>query len=232
MLNWAARYLPILRVLKRELDESDSILEIGSGPFGIGRFYHVPFVGCDVGFSAKPRAPMSPVMASATELPFKDRSFEAVVVSDVLEHVPPDRRMAVVREAMRVTHKLAIFGFPSGSQAFDCDRKLAETYDRRQKVKPEWLREHMLHQFPTETLFEGLKRDWVITSFGNENVHFHHWIMRKEMYRVWDCCFKILLATLPSIVEFILKRTDQEPYYRRIVVIRRNPNPDLVAAEL
>ena len=232
MLNWTVRYLPILRILKRELDESESILEIGSGPVGIGKFYPVPFVGCDVSFAWEPRAPMSPVMASATELPFKDRSFDGVIASDVLEHVPPDRREVVVSEAMRVARKLAIFGFPSGSQAFDCDRELAQIYDRRQKAKPEWLQEHMLHPFPTVALFEGLQRDWIITSFGNENIHFHYWIMQKEMNGAWRRCFKIVLAAFPRIVESILKRTDQEPCYRKIVVIRKTPKPDLAVVEL
>ena len=41
--------------------------------------------------------------------------FAAVVASDVLEHVPPQHRLTVVKEALRVTRKVAIFGFPAGS---------------------------------------------------------------------------------------------------------------------
>ena len=174
---------------------------------------------------------MFPVMATATELPFRNRSFDVVVASDVLEHVSPDRRMAVVQEAMRVTRKLAIFGFPSGVQAFECDRKLAQLYDRRQKARPEWLEEHMLNPYPTEILFEGLKQEWAIKSFGNENLHFHDWIMRTEMNGAWGRCFKILLATLPRMVESILRWADKEPYYRRMVVIRKDSKSILTAAQ-
>ncbi len=48
MLNWAARYFPIVRVLKQHLNGTDSLLEIGSGSVGVGKFYPAAFVGCDV----------------------------------------------------------------------------------------------------------------------------------------------------------------------------------------
>jgi hypothetical protein len=223
MLNRAARYFPILRALKRQLAENDSILEIGSGAYGLGEFYFRPFVGCDVSFFTQPRAPMSPVLATATQLPFSDRSFDAIVVSDVLEHVPPDCRMAVIREALRVMRKVAIFGFPQGPQAFEYDRRLAEMYAEQQLEAPVWLQEHMRHPFPTETLFENLPREWDVKSFGNESLNFHYWVMRKEMHRLWNYSFLFLLALIPRVVEYILRRADHEPYYRKIVVIERHP---------
>src|SRR5271155_5182490 len=113
MLNWAARYYPILRALKQHsLLSTGSILEIGSGPAGLGTFRKVPFVGCDLSFSWTPEWPMTPVIASATDLPFGDNSFDAVVASDVLEHIPPELRATVISEALRVARKLVIFGFP------------------------------------------------------------------------------------------------------------------------
>jgi len=164
---------------------------------------------------------MRPVIATATGLPFGDESFDAVVVSDVLEHVPPEHRAAVIQEALRVMRRVAVFAFPCGSQAFDYDRKLAETYDREQQIRPVWLQEHMQFSFPTEQLFEHLHRQWTVTTFGNENLDVHYWIMRKEMHRLWNYVFAIMLAALPGVVEYILRRADREPYYRRIVVVRR-----------
>src|ERR1700690_3187476 len=139
MLNWAARYFPILRKLKPQLSKSDSLLEIGSGSIGIGKFYRAPFVGCEINFLLTPRPPMLPVMASATSLPFDDKSFAGVVVSDVLEHVPLDQRMTVIREAVRVARKIAIFGFPSGTTAHEYDVKLAKRYDRSPQGRPVWM---------------------------------------------------------------------------------------------
>lgn len=222
MLNWAARYFPILRVLKQQLAETDSLLEIGSGSVGIRKFYNGSFVGCDISFPVRPKAPMVPVVASATTLPFGDRSFDAVVASDVLEHVPLVERMVVVREALRVTRKIAVFGFPSGQPAAEYDRKLGEAYDRRQLERPEWLQEHMRYQpFPTLALFEDVQPGWTITSFDNENVAFHNWVMQREM-RTWArYCFLVLLTALPRLMEQLLRRTDREPYYRKIVIVQR-----------
>lgn len=222
MLNWAARYFPILRVLRQQLAEGESLLEIGSGYVGIGNFYHAPFIGCDVKFEFRPRAPMIPVIATGTQLPFRDRSFGAVVASDVLEHIPPDQRLIVIREALRVVRKVAVFGFPSGPIAHEYDRKLAEAYDRRWHDRPAWLQEHFQHQpFPSEDLFEELRNEWTVSSFDNENVAFHNWVMRQEMNRLGVYCFMILLAVVPRLMERLLRHADREPYYRKIVVLRR-----------
>jgi len=221
MLNWAARYLPILRVLKEQGDKVGPLLEVGSGSVGVGKFYRGSFIGCDLSFMFPPKPPMLPVVATATRLPFADGSFKTVLVSDVLEHVPPEERKTVIREALRVTRRVAIFAFPCGTQASDYDRKLADTYDRKQQDRPAWLQEHMQHPFPTEELFDDLRWQWTVTSFGNENLDFHLWMMRKEMRPLWNYGFGIMISSIPWIIEYGLRRADREPYYRRIVVVRQ-----------
>jgi hypothetical protein len=221
LLNWAARYFPIIRLLKNCGVSGDSILELGSGPFGLCHFYNKPLVGCDVRFSSPPQRPMLPVIAAAERLPFGSCSFEAVVASDMLEHVTPHRREAVIWEALRVSRKLAVFGFPCGPQARRVDEKLLEDYKRVDREPPDWLVEHMENPFPVENLFDRLPGGWTARRIGNENVRFHYWMHRKEMRKRWRCLFGLLLNLFPGAVELALRLADREPYYRLIFVVGR-----------
>src|SRR5260370_31742777 len=92
LLDRAARYFPIRRLLREHTSPGDRLLEVGSGPFGIGWFHRRAFVGCDVGFEIPPTPPLLPVIAHAGRPPFRGASFHAVVLSDVLGHVHPPAR--------------------------------------------------------------------------------------------------------------------------------------------
>jgi hypothetical protein len=224
MLNWAARYYPIVRILKAHgLFEQGSVLEIGSGPVGLGRFRKVPFVGCDISFPYEPVWPMTPMIASAAELPLEDKSFDVVLASDVLEHIPPELRGKVIAEALRVAGKLVIFGFPCGRAAWESDRDLLNTYVKANRTPPSWLTEHMEAQFPGPALFEGID-GWEIKQQGNESVAFHSWLMRSEMSGVFVRATMIGMRIAPPLVNVLLGRGDGEPYYRQIFTLRRIGN--------
>lgn len=221
LLNRAARFFPILRALKPDLPSGGLLLEVGSGSIGIGEFWKRPFVGCDVIFPSRPVKNMRAVRASGHQLPFQDGAFEAVVVSDVMEHVPPTARKQVVSEVLRVARKVVVFGYPCGPAAFELDRKLYRDYHDRHVAPPIWLEEHMLHQFPDENLFGDLPAGWRRKVIPNESLRFHYWMMKTEMFRPWDYSFRILLLFVPGLVEQVLQRMDREPSYRKIFVLTR-----------
>ena len=112
-------------------------------------------------------------------LPFEDAFFDAVVASDVLEHVPPEWRKAVIGETLRTARRLVIFGFPCGEEAHKADEVMRQEYISRNSRPPVWLDEHMLAPFPEGTLFRDIP-GWSVTQFGNENIKFHAWMMRRE----------------------------------------------------
>src|SRR5208282_6352828 len=221
LLNWAVRYLPIIRVLKRTLTPGELVLEVGSGPFGLGSFFPYPYVGCDVTFPVTPLKPMMPVQCSGSQLPFKDASFPAVVASEVLEHVPPEQRRAVIEEALRVAQKVAVFSFPFGPRARLLDERFYAELKRRHFPRPEWLEEHMLYPFPDTALFNDLGDAWLVKSFGNAHVWFQDWVIRREFSRFWGRVFAILMRRVPGPLEFLLKFADREPFYRLIFVVTR-----------
>jgi hypothetical protein len=221
VLNWAVRYYPIVRILECEgLLRKGTLLEIGSGPIGIGLFRKVPFIGCDLSFAFEPKPPMFPIKASAAELPFGNHIFDTVLSSDVLEHVPPELRTKVVTEALRVCKRLAIFAFPCGEAAWKSDRELREAYRKSNLSVPEWLEEHMLAPFPGPEIFADIP-GWSVEQIGNDNLQFHAWLMRKEMSRLFCLAGLASIRLVPWFVESTLKKTDLAPYYRQIFVLRK-----------
>ena len=74
------------------------ILEVGSGPNGLGKFMAVRFVGCDENFPWAPGPHVVPVVGSALRVPFRDAAFETVLSMDMPEHIAPDQRARAVAE--------------------------------------------------------------------------------------------------------------------------------------
>jgi Methyltransferase domain len=196
-------------------------LEVGSGSLGLGEFWPGLFVGCDTTFSSRPVKNMRAVRCSGERLPFEDKVFDAVVVSDVMEHVPPAKRKQVVAEVLRVARKVVVFGYPCGPAAFELDQKLYRDYQRRNLSPPGWLEEHMLHPFPDESLLAELPAEWKRNVIPNESLAFHYWMMRTEMFRLWNWSFRLVLRIIPGFVEVLLRRANQEPSYRKIFVLTR-----------
>lgn len=228
MLNRAARFFPILKAMRSQLAAGDSLLEVGSGSIGVGEFWDRHFVGCDVLFPTRPVENMLAVRCSGHQLPFADGAFDGVVVSDVMEHVPPGLRDQVVCEVLRVARKIAVFGYPCGPDAFALDQGLYRDYQSRKIQPPVWLEEHMLHAFPDESLFANLPSGWKKQVIPNESLQFHLWMMKKEMFRPWNYCFRLLLRLVPGLLERFLSRADREPSYRKIFVLRRESSPTYV----
>lgn len=221
MLNRAARFFPILQELKRQFPAEGELLEVGSGSLGLGEFWNRSFVGCDVNFPVRPVNHMRAVACSGVQLPFADRTFDAVVVSDVMEHVPPALRRTVVNEALRVSRKLVVFGYPCGQAAYALDRQLYRDYQNKQLVPPIWLEEHMLHPFPDDSLLADVPAGWSRRVIPNESLSFHYWMMRTEMFRAWNSMFRLALRMAPRLVEKTLQLVNREPSYRKLFVLTR-----------
>lgn len=222
MLNRAARYFPILRELEQHIARGGSVLEVGSGSLGMGEFSSYPFMGCDVKFEFRPKKSMRPVICSADQLPFRNSVFDAVVVSDVLEHIAPDRRKNTITEILRVARSLVLFGYPCGPDAFQLDRRLRGDYQSGGLLPPIWLEEHILHPFPDRDLFVDLPPGWkVVRIIPNETLRFHYWMMRKEMFKPWGYLFRLGLLTVPGILRWFLDLANHEPSYRKIFVLTR-----------
>jgi SAM-dependent methyltransferase len=100
-----ARYA-YLRRLRQDCygEQPLRILDVGD-PFGTiaALFPGDTKVSVDVYADSPPTEGHSPLIGSGAALPFADETFDLVACHDVVEHLPADRRNAVVAEMMRVS---------------------------------------------------------------------------------------------------------------------------------
>jgi SAM-dependent methyltransferase len=131
--------------------DSSRILDVGSGSAGLASFLPFSTVSVDILFPndaiAGQNAPRQRIKASATMLPFRDSSFDAVVSMDMIEHLRPDDRPPALYEIFRVATKLAIVGFPFGKWSADFDRE-AMTVEQSRGLRTGWREEHVARGVP------------------------------------------------------------------------------------
>lgn len=177
MLNWLSRYAPFLEPVSRGLPA----LDVGSGPFGVGFWTGRSFVGVDLSFEGPPHPLNFAIRADATALPFLDGAFESVLLADLLEHLPPERRPAALKEALRVAARRLLITFPAGEAARRADNAFARWHEAIFGTVPGWVTEHVAAGLPDPKQVEGLLKGLAEVqnlqlrldmSFG-ENVLFH-----------------------------------------------------------
>jgi hypothetical protein len=147
MLNWIIRYAPIIDFVQ---EHPGTVLEVGSGSFGLACYLpDLPIVGTDIEFNTAVQGNLRPVIASVDNLPFKSGSFDLVISSDMLEHIPEALRARAIEEILRVARKHVVIGFPSGAIAERTDRQIYGSLKKLKIAAPSWLLEHFLNPYPT-----------------------------------------------------------------------------------
>ncbi|MBI4451963.1 class I SAM-dependent methyltransferase [Candidatus Woesearchaeota archaeon] len=150
-LNLILRYDPIARMLGKIAGSGKKqlkVLEIGSGTIGITRFYKGKVVGIDIATESYMHPRLKFMKASATNLPFKDRSFDVVISVDTLEHLSRKDQLKMVQEAYRVAKKHILLTYPVGFNKY------------QERIIKKWKKSHL-----TESLKEHLRGG---TAKGNE----------------------------------------------------------------
>jgi SAM-dependent methyltransferase len=86
------------------------------------------------------------VCADGTRLPFRDGTFDAVVMVHALEHIPEQIRPALVSEIKRVSRRGVVIHGPAGADAVELARQFIAALEARGGVAPRYAIEHL--EFP------------------------------------------------------------------------------------
>jgi len=113
--------------------------------------------------------PPADVLLSGPRLPFDDAAFDAVTSVDVLEHIPPARRAAHVRELRRVARHTVVLCCPVDSPGHDAaEAELAAWYRGVTGRPHRFLEEHLANGLPTAAELEELA-----ALLGSHELRFH-----------------------------------------------------------
>jgi hypothetical protein len=216
------RYAPIVSYIAKLNLARPKILEVGSGSLGIGPYLKRELVGIDIDFSGPDWPQMTKVIATGKSLPFRNKSFDIVICTDTLEHIPPHLRQRVTAELLRVTRNDLILAFPAGNLAAKQDRQLDRLYRRRFGQPFPFLTEHIRYGLPDTNQVKTWLKPARITTFSAHNLKLRRWFMSGWMTKLSlvNVFFrKILLLFLP-----LLKLLDQPlPHYRTYIFAKIKP---------
>ncbi len=163
MMNQGLRYERVLRWIAA--NRVEGALDVGSGASGLASWWDGPVTGVDLRFDGEPPPNLTTVTGSVFDLPLPDRSQDAVVCTDVMEHLPRDRRAEALSELLRVSSRLVWVSFPCGPDAVAADARIAGIARRMGREEPGWLVDHQEHGLPQpgEALgwaHDGFRRGW------------------------------------------------------------------------
>lgn len=152
--DWAVRYAPILKRLRKRDLASSVILEIGANANGFSRFAKVRAVAVDVDIEhlreARATQDVAAVAADAAALPFAGGCVDVCVCVDTFEHLSSRARQDAAGEIVRVLRGTgtAVVTFPSGSAAARAESKINEEYRTWTGQSLSWFEQHAAEELP------------------------------------------------------------------------------------
>ena len=154
------------------------------------------------------------VCSTAERLPFADKSFDFVLSSDMMEHLPHEIRGRAVVELTRVARRGVLVGFPGGS-AERLDRLTARIQRLLGHETTGWLAEHLEQRsYPDRrTVTDALPSTWRIAAeYPNGN-----WLLSAAV--IWAEMLP-LTAGVPRRYERRARRRGMPRWAHRRPVIR------------
>ncbi len=219
----ALRYLPLVDIIKQNEWMNKSILEIGSGSYGITPYLKKEVVGVDQSFDEPEYPFLKRVKGKAQDLPFSDNKFDVVILSDVVEHIPSGLRQKVLNEAVRVAKLAVLISGPFGDEAMNQDKELAEYSIKTLGTMHPFFKDHLEYGLPKLedlmswiNLNKKIKKTEVVGEFLNLGTR--KWLMRFFITRN-KFIFYFYLKGLMFLVPF-LRLMNKKPCYRTLILLQ------------
>lgn len=122
------------------------------------------------------------IQGDATAMTFDDDSFDLVISTDVLEHIPELKKTTFIKECLRVASELCIIAAPFETQGVnDAEVAVNEFNKKLFGVGQDWLEEHLeLGKPKVEILVKELKKQNIsFEEFGTQNIT--TWLMNTHI---------------------------------------------------
>ena len=164
------------------------------------------------------------VQGDATQMTFDDNSFDLVVSTDVLEHIPLNLKKAFVEECIRVAKDYVIIAAPFNTEGVDHAEHLTNDFNKKLfKQGQSWLEEHFEFTKPEISLVESVikKQKLEYQLIGTNNLY--NWVLATHTNLIeakHGLGKKKLTENNLTFNEDLLRSGDMSgPFYRHFFVI-------------
>ncbi len=203
-------YYPILREIDAFGAKASSVLDVGcSHGGGVKALWNSGKIasGVDISSSAvdmaRSRHGDHPDMcvskcwqpASATSLPFQDSSFDAIMSTDVLEHLEPFDVDTAVREFVRVARSWLFLKISNRGESSRMNRIKAPVGRNANDTFSNVIRRKYNRDLPPQLHTTVRDGNWWISKFKSYGFYLHHHIKLPN----WACCGFVLHANTSRV---------------------------------
>lgn len=177
------------------------------------------------------------IQGDATQMDFADNTYDCVISTDVLEHIPPEKKANFINECIRVAKDLIIIAAPFDSPITDyVEHSVNNFYKSFTNKDYIWLQEHFEVHKPKRELIENIIKEKELTFSLLENNNLENWILFLPL-NFLPMGVEVDQHSVEEINTFfnenLLEMNDfQYPAYRQFYVIFKNPHLQFNVHEL
>ncbi len=149
------------------------------------------------------------VCGAASAIPFSNESFDLILSSDTLEHLPASDRDQFLEELLRVSAHYIILGAPFHSEHVEfCEEKIGALYERCYARPHPWLSEHIANGLPYLDAVCNFFKERGCTCVAIPNGNLYLWFIMEAL--------QLLMAGFPNASLLV---DDFQPHFNRLWAI-------------